>query len=52
MEETIYRDYLVAITTTWLVRAESEEQAIEEFSDGNMLDRIEKAVLVDGGVNV
>lgn len=41
------RDYLVTITTTWIVNAESEEQAIEEFSDGNQIDRTEKAELLE-----
>lgn len=31
-------EYLVTVTSTWLVEAEDEAEARDTFSDGNMLD--------------
>ena len=36
-------EYLVTVTSTWLVEAESEEEARDTFSDGIMLDLSEVA---------
>jgi hypothetical protein len=44
MEDEL-KEYIVTVTSTWLVEAESEEEARDIFSDGTMLDRREVAVL-------
>lgn len=42
-------EYLVTVTSTWLVEADSEEEARDTFSDGNMLDLNEVVELNEKG---
>ena len=44
IEEEV-NEYIVTVTSTWLVEAVSEEEARDTFSDGTMLDLTEVAVL-------
>lgn len=45
MEDQETKQYIVKVTSTWLVDAIDEKEAIDTFTDGTMLDLQEVAEL-------